>query len=74
MEIAIDSSLYSGLPVLLLVLYFVSCYVESYSTDVKAPFGITYLRFTPRWVSNTIFAFDAIGVIGNGYKRVRAFV
>ncbi|KAF4621498.1 hypothetical protein G7Y89_g14576 [Cudoniella acicularis] len=44
---------------------------ESQKSEIKAPLGMTYLTYTPRWLSNFIYGFDAIDVIGKGYSRFR---
>lgn len=56
---------------LVLVLIGLSRISNASSSDVDAPFGISYLKYTPRWASNFIYAVNAIDVIQQGYLRVR---
>jgi len=43
---------------------------DYYSTDVKAPWAFTYIKYTPRWLSNAIYAWDAVGLIEESYHKV----
>jgi cytochrome P450 len=54
---------------LLLTFCFISYATDNYGEEVNAPYAFEYLKYTPRWLSNALYAWDAIGIISKGYYK-----
>lgn len=57
---------------LLLTSYVISHTLDD-DSDVKAPWAFTYLKYCPRFLSNALYAWDTVGIVGNGYRKVCCF-
>ncbi|KAF2706116.1 cytochrome P450 [Pleomassaria siparia CBS 279.74] len=70
-----DQIIFPNLPIaiaiggLLVAYYCIGHTSAHYSASVNAPYALTYLKYTPRWLSNSLYAWDAIGVVEKGYRK-----
>lgn len=55
---------------LLLAFYVVRHALEE-NTDVKAPWAFGYLKYTPRFFSNALYAWDTVGILESGYQKFK---
>lgn len=74
LELITDNPIIWTLCTFFAVAYVIGIVKDTVSSDVNAPFGLRYLKLTPRWLANAIYAWDAIYVIGKGYHQVRGLL
>jgi hypothetical protein len=59
---------------LVLFAFFIFLFLTRDTSEVEAPWAFDYLRYTPRFLSNALYAWDTIGIVGRGYLKVRCTV